>query len=195
MKILTDFLALILFFGAYWYTKDIRTATEVAMVVGLVQAAYLWWRYKKLEPLQWLSLGLILIFGGATVLLHNNDFIKWKPTVLYWLFALLIGGGLVLKKNPLKEVLGQELELPEQVWLRISIAWMVFFVVLGVLNLLVAFGIPAPSAQIRDERWATFKVFGTFGLIAAFSVAQAFYLSKFVQKDASKPPSDLDAPK
>ena len=104
MKIFGDFLALILFFLTYWYSKDIRLATAVAIVVGVLQAAWTWWRSRRLETMQWVSLILIVVFGGATIWFNDPHFIMWKPTLLFWASAVAIGTGLLLKKNGVSAV-------------------------------------------------------------------------------------------
>ncbi len=171
MKIFGDFLALILFFLTYWYSKDIRLATAVAIVVGVLQAAWTWWRSRRLETMQWVSLILIVVFGGATIWFNDPHFIMWKPTLLFWASAVAIGTGLLLKKNGLKMLMGKELSLPEPVWQRLAWAWLVFFVLMGCLNLAVAH-------YYSLEQWITYKTFGAMGLMLVFVLAQGFYMSK-----------------
>jgi intracellular septation protein len=181
MKLLLDFFPIILFFAAFkvW---DIYVATAVAIVATIVQIA--WFRYKfgKVEPMQWMSLGVIVLFGGATIIAQNETFIKWKPTVLYWLMggALLVGQ-LVFKKNLLKSLMGTQLELPEPAWRVMNWSWTAFFAAMGVLNLWVAF-------TFDTDTWVSFKLFGGLGLMAVFVIAQALYLSRYMKtEEAPKP--------
>ena len=153
MKLLLDFFPIILFFVVFkvW---GIYAATAVAIVDTIVQIAYLRFKNGKIEPMQWMSLGVIVLFGGATLLAHDENFIKWKPTVLYWLMggALLIGQ-LVFKKNLLRSVM-------------------------GALNIWIAY-------HFDTDTWVNFKLFGGMGLMLAFVVAQALYLSRHMKDDGT----------
>ena len=122
MKAASDLIAVILFFLTYIITKNIILATSVAIVAGLAQAEFLWWKYRKLETMQWVSLLLIVVFGGATVLTGDRTFIMWKPTLLFWAGALAMLVGSLMKKNGLRAVLGKEIELPEHMWKRLTAA-------------------------------------------------------------------------
>ena len=181
MKLLLDFFPIILFFVAVkvW---GIYAATAVAIVATIAQIA--WFRYAngKVDPMQWVSLGVIVVFGGATILLQNENFITWKPTVLYWLMggALLVGQ-FIFKKNLLKSLMGAQMSLPESAWRVLNWSWTGFFAVMGVINLWVAF-------SFDTDTWVSFKLFGGLGLMALFVVAQAFYLSRFMKaEEAGKP--------
>ena len=139
MKLLIDFFPIILFFVAFkiW---GIYVATGVAIAATVAQIAYLRLRQGKIEPMQWLSLGVIVVCGGATLLAQNETFIKWKPTVLYWLMgAALLIGQLVFKKNLLRSVMGAQLQLPDAIWLKLNWAWTAFFALMGALNLYMDF--------------------------------------------------------
>lgn len=174
MKLLIDFFPIILFFAAFkvW---GIYAATAVAIVATIAQIAYLRVKNGKVEPMQWVSLVIIVLFGGATLVAQNEDFIKWKPTVLYWLMggALLIGQ-LLFQKNLLKKIMGAQLQLPEAVWGRLNWAWAGFFAAMGVLNLYVAYG-------FDTDTWVNFKMFGGMGLMVVFVIGQAFYLSRYLK--------------
>jgi len=128
--------------------------------------------------MQWLSLAVIVLFGGATLLAHNETFIKWKPTVLYWLMggALFIGQ-LVFRRNLLKTLMGAQMSLPESAWRVMNWSWIAFFAVMGVVNLWVAF-------NFDTDTWVNFKLFGGLGLMVAFVLAQALYLSRFMKTEA-----------
>ncbi|PIG09441.1 septation protein A [Comamonas sp. 26] len=179
MKLLIDFFPIILFFVAFkvW---GIYAATGVAIVATIAQIAYLRIKTGKIEPMQWVSLGVIVLFGGATLLAHNEDFIKWKPTVLYWLMgAALLFGQLIFKKNLLRSVMGSQLQLPDAVWLKLNWAWTAFFAGMGALNLWVAF-------NFDTDAWVNFKLFGGMGLMVAFVIAQAIYMSRYLPQDTTQ---------
>ena len=183
MKLLIDFFPIILFFVAFkvW---GIYAATAVAIVATVAQIAYLRLKTGKIEPMQWVSLGVIVLFGGATLLAHNEDFIKWKPTVLYWLMgAALLFGQLVFKKNLLRSVMGAQLQLPDAVWLKLNWAWTAFFAGMGALNLWVAF-------NFDTDAWVNFKLFGGMGLMVAFVIAQAIYMSRYLPQDTTQSGSE-----
>lgn len=175
MKLLIDFFPIILFFAAFkvW---GIYTATAVAIAATVAQIAYLRLRHGKVEPMQWVSLGVIVVFGGATLLAHSETFIKWKPTVLYWVMA---GGMLTatfLKKNAIRLMLQDKLELPEPAWLRLNLAWIAFLTGMGLLNLYVAF-------NYSTDTWVNFKLFGGMGLLLLFMLAQGVYLSRYIKEE------------
>lgn len=177
MKLLIDFFPIILFFIAFkvW---GIYVATAVAIAATVLQIAYLRYKHGKVETMQWLSLGVIVLFGGATLLAHSDTFIKWKPTVLYWLMgsALLVGRW-VFKRNFIKSLMGAQLELPESAWGTLNWAWAAFFAAMGLLNLWVAF-------NFDTDTWVNFKLFGGMGLMLVFVLAQALFLSRYM-KDVS----------
>ena len=177
MKLLLDFFPIIVFFAAF-KLFDIYVATGVAIAATVAQIAYLRYSTGKVEPMQWLSLGVIVLFGGATLLAHNETFIKWKPTVLYWLMGgALFVGQLVFRRNLLKTLMGAQMALPESAWRVMNWSWMAFFAVMGVVNLWVAF-------NFDTDTWVNFKLFGGLGLMVAFVLAQAVYLSRFMKAEA-----------
>ena len=175
MKLLIDFFPIILFFAAFkaW---GIYAATAVAIVATIVQIAYLRFKTGKVETMQWVSLGVIVVFGGATLLAHDENFIKWKPSVLYWLMggALLVGL-MLFKKNFIKSLMGAQMQLPDHVWNTLNWAWTGFFAAMGVLNLWVAF-------NFDTDTWVNFKMFGGIGLMLAFVVGQALYLGRYLKE-------------
>lgn len=177
MKILSDFIAVILFFITYTVTKNIIWATAVALIIGIIQAAVIWLKYKKLDTMQWVSLILITVLGSATILLHDKRFIMWKPTLLFWAGALALGGSLFWKKNGLKAMLGKEIELEDHVWRRLTIAWVLFLIFMGLANLAAAY-------MLSEAQWVNYKLFGSTGLMVLFALAQGIYLSRHLpQKD------------
>lgn len=187
MKFLFDLFPVILFFVAF-KTAGIYVATGVAIAATFGQIGWVWFRHRKVDTMLWVSLAIVTVFGGATLLLHDETFIKWKPTVLYWLFAGVLFGSVLLGKNPMRAMLGQQLTLPEPVWLQLNRMWGAFFAVMGVLNLYIAY-------QFPTDIWVNFKLFGGMGLMLLFVIAQGFYLSRYLEEapatdaDASSPPS------
>ena len=184
MKFLFDFFPLILFFAAY-QLADIYWATGVAIAATVAQIGYVLARGRRVSGMQWASLAIIGLFGGATLLLRDETFIKWKPTVLYWLAGVGFLGALGFGRNPIRAVILEaepDIELPTQVWTRLCIAWGVFFLFKGALNLWVAFTFSTPV-------WVNFKVFGSMGLMLAFVLAQAMWIAKYMpdEKEAAAP--------
>ncbi|GKS96681.1 septation protein A [Acidovorax sp. SUPP2825] len=179
MKLLIDFFPIILFFAAFklW---GIYTATAVAIAATVLQIGYLRYKNGKVEPMQWVSLGVIVVFGGATLLSHSETFIKWKPTVLYWLMgsALLIGQ-LFFRKNLIRSLMGAQMELPDAAWRTVNWSWTGFFAVMGLVNLWVAY-------RFDTDTWVNFKLFGGIGLMAVFVIGQALYLSRYMKEDDTK---------
>lgn len=178
MKLLIDFFPIILFFIAFKFA-DIYVATGVAIVATIAQIAWLRYSRGKVEPMQWISLGVIVLFGGATIISQNETFIKWKPTVLYWVMgAALLIGQLVFKKNGIKSLMGAQMTLPDAVWRTVNFSWVGFFAVMGCLNLWVAFNFPTST-------WVNFKLFGGLGIMALFILVQAVYLNKHMKPDTT----------
>lgn len=175
MKFLFDLFPVILFFAAYKFA-DIYVATGVAIGATFMQIAWVYFRHGKVDKMLWVSLGLITVFGGLTLLLHDPTFIKWKPTILYWLFATaLLGSALLFGKNLIRTMLEKQVALPEAIWARLNLAWAVFFAVMGLLNLYVAYSYSEPD-------WVNFKLFGATGLMFVFIIAQGLMLSKYVEE-------------
>lgn len=177
MKFLVDFFPIVLFFVAYKF-GGIYVATSVAIVTCVIQVGYEWFRYRKVEMMQWVTLGLIVLLGGATLLLHNEIFIKWKPTVINWVLALLFLGSHYIGKEPLiKRMMSSQVSLPEAVWSKLSFSWVGFFFVSGLANIYVAY-------HFSTNTWVDFKLFGVLGLTVIFVLLQAVYLSKYVKAQA-----------
>lgn len=173
MKFLFDFLPLLLFFIALqiW---DIFVATAVAIAATVVQVGWLLARGRKVQPMLWASLAIIIVFGGLTLYLRDKTFILWKPTVLYWLFGAVLAGGALARRNLLRALLAEQMQLPERIWARLNWTWVAFFAFMGVANLYVAF-------NYSEKVWATFKVFGATGLMFLFVIAQSFVLARYVE--------------
>ena len=209
IKFLFDMLPVILFFGMYKYGESnqdwahgivtdhlgflisggavpasqspILLATAVTILATVLQIVYLLARGRKVDGMLWLALGVVVVAGGATIYFHDDTFIKWKPTILYWAFgAALLFAHLVYRKNLMRSALGGAMNLPEAVWTRVLYAWVAFFAVLGLLNLLMAFVV----FRSDTGAWVSFKLFGISGILFAFIIIQSLMLSKHIQEDA-----------
>ncbi|MES2886793.1 MAG: septation protein A [Pseudomonadota bacterium] len=202
MKLLFDFLPIILFFGTYKYAggrtewastfasdhfgflvaggvvgpkeAPVLLATLVVMAATLAQVVYLLAMRRKIDTMLWVSLALVVVLGGATVYFHSETFIKWKPTVLYWAMASALAlSAWVLKKNLIQKLMGAQLSLPASVWERLNLAWAGFFAGMGALNLYIAYA-------FDTDAWVNFKLFGGLGLMVVFTLAQGLYVSRHV---------------
>ncbi len=175
MKFLFDFFPIVLFFVAFKFA-GIYVATATAIAATFVQIGWLKFRRRKVDTMMWVSLAIIVVFGGATLALHDETFIKWKPTVLYWLFgATLAGAQLLWRKNLIRAMLGEQVTLPDSAWARLNWSWVGFFAIMGVANLYVAF-------NFSTDAWVNFKLFGGMGLMLVFVVLQAVFLARHVQE-------------
>ncbi len=176
MKLLVDFFPIAIFFVAF-KIFDIYVATGVAIAATLLQIGYLKKVHGKVEIMQWVSLGVIVVFGGATLIFHDNTFIQWKPTVLYWLMgSSLLISNFVFKRNLMKVFMGEQLVLPDHAWVVLLWSWVGFLTFMGSLNLYVAFNFDLNT-------WVNFKLFGSIGLMIVFAVLQGMYLSRFVSAE------------
>ncbi len=175
MKIVLDFLPILLFFGAY-KTYDIYVATAVLMAATTVQMLITYAMHKRLETMQKITLVLILMFGTLTLVLHDDRFIKWKPTVLYAAMAIALAVAVwVMKKNFLKLLLGAQMELPDPVWMRLNMAWIGYCVFMSAVNAYVA-------AYYSTEAWVNFKLWG-YAFPLVFLVLQGLYIAKYLKTD------------
>lgn len=160
---------------------DIYTATAVLIIVTLGQTAWLWVRHRRVEKLPLFTAALVLLLGGATLFFQDPLFVKWKPTVVNWLFALaFIGSYWIGKQTLLERMLGGQLQLPPLVWVKLTFAWALFFLVMGVANLYVAF-------RFDENTWVNFKLFGMLGMTVLFVLAQALYMSRHLKLDDIPP--------
>lgn len=200
MKILFDLFPIALFFAAYEFGEANPTlasawlsalgivldhatkpgvflATLVAMAATVMQIGWVWMKHRKVENMLWVSLALITVFGGLTLFLHDETFIKWKPTVLYWIFSLSLGlAPLLFERNLIRLMMEKQITLPDPIWMRLNLAWAGFFAVMGVANLYVAQHYPT-------DVWVKFKMFGTLGLMLVFVVGQTLYLSRHMKEE------------
>lgn len=179
MKFLFDLFPVILFFIAFKFF-DIYIATAVAIAATFAQIGWLRLRGKRVDNMLWVTLGVIVVFGSATLLLKDETFIKWKPTVLYWLFATaLLIAEFGFRKNLIRSMMEKQIRLPNPTWRNVLLAWIGFFAVMGVVNLYVAF-------NFSTDTWVNFKLFGGMGLMLLFIVLQAVMLSKYVDSGEPK---------
>jgi len=178
MKFLFDLFPIILFFVAF-KLGDIYTATIVAMIATIGQILWVYYRHRKIDAMQWISLVMIVVFGSLTIFLHDKTFIQLKPTALYWLFsgALFISAQF-FQKNWIQVLMGKQVTLKEKsahsVWHQLNMAWAAFFFVMGALNLYIAF-------EFSEETWVNFKLFGSTGLLLLFIIIQGVWLSKHME--------------
>lgn len=176
MKFLFELFPVILFFAAFKF-KGIFVATAVAIAASILQIGYSYIKNKKVEKPMVLSLVLIVVFGGATLLLHNETFIKWKPSILYGIFAgALFVSRVFFSKNLIKAMLGEKIKLPEPVWDRVNYTWAAFFAAVAALNIYVAY-------SFSTNTWVNFKLFGIMGLMFAFVIIQGIFLSRYMEDE------------
>ncbi len=186
MKFLFDFFPILLFFIAFkvW---DIFIATGVAIAATFVQVGLFWWKHRRFERMHLITLALIVIFGGLTIFLRDETFIKWKPTILNWLFAAAFLLTQVIGKKPLvQRMLETNISLPEAVWSRLNLIWVAFFTLMGAANIYVAY-------SFDTDTWVNFKLFGMMGLTVLFVIAQAFYLAKHMPESTEVPESNEES--
>ncbi|MFT0547593.1 septation protein A [Allopusillimonas ginsengisoli] len=179
-KFLFDLFPLLLFFVAFKFS-DIFTATAVAIIAAVAQFIWLKATGRAIEATHWINLSVIVLFGGATLFFHNDAFIKWKPTVLYWLFgSILVGGKLFFGRNIMQKLMGDKVSMPGPVWDKLNYSWAGFFALSGALNLYVAF-----SGHFTESQWVNFKVFGLMALLLVFAIAQSIWLGRHMQEDGN----------
>lgn len=217
MKLLFDFLPIILFFGTFKYAEShkdwaidfasrhlgglvaggqvnadqapVMLATAVVIIATLAQVLWLKGRGRKVDAMLWVSLVLVVVLGGATIWFQSDTFIKWKPSALYWVMGLALWlAPLVSGKNLLKLLLGEQLQLPAKVWHRLNFAWIAFFGLMGVLNLWVAY-------TFSRDTWVNFKLFGSVGLTLLFTLAQGLVLARYLEEPAAGTEAEAAATK
>ena len=184
MKLLFDFFPLILFFGAYkWY--GIFVATGVAIAACIIQVAVHWLQNRRFETTHLTTLGVIVVFGGLTLIFRDDTFIKWKPTIVNWIFAVIVLASLMGQRRTVLEfLLGEKIHLPVTIWRKVNLAWGLFFLVAGALNYYVAFVFRSElDPQLRTDLWVNFKVFGLMGLTLVFAVIQMMLVARYIVTD------------
>jgi len=182
MKFLFDIFPLLLFFTAF-KLADIYVATAVAIAASAAQTGLYWWRHRRFETMHLVTLAVIAVFGGLTLALRDDTFIRWKPTIVYWIFSTLILGSQFLGgKTAMERLLSSQISLEGRAWRAYNLSWGLFFAVAGAINLYVAFyyGLDQP-AEVRQATWVNFKVFGLMGLTLAFAIVQAVVLARHIK--------------
>lgn len=184
MKMLFDFLPILIFFVAY-LIKDIYFATAIAIVTAILQVGIFWLKFRRFETMQVISLVMVIVFGGATLLLHDPIFIKWKFTVVYWLTGVFFLSTMFFgEKNLVQRVMDHQITLPKHVWRNLNLSWVIYFIVLGFVNIMIAF-------RLSTDGWMYFKL-GVIGLSFIVVLIQSFYIAQFIEeedevKDVAKP--------
>ena len=208
MKFLFDFFPILLFFGVFKYAESnqqmafhlvttylggimaggtvtaeqspVLLATVVGIIATVMQIGYLKLKGRKVDGMLWVSFIIITVFGGLTVYFHDDTFIKWKPTIIYWVFALAMGiAQFGFRKNLVRQAMQAQLKLPDPVWEKVGLSWMLFFAVLGFLNLFMAF----VFFKDNTSAWVSFKAFGITGIVFAFIIVQTLFLSKYIEEE------------
>ncbi len=211
MKLLFDSFPIILFFISYYqahflientfigqlinldkpeFINATIIATAVAIIASFIQVSYNWLRQHKLEKMHLFSLAIITILGSITIMLGNPAFIQWKPTVINWLFAAAFFFSQFVGKKPIiQRTMEQQIELPDPIWKRLNMAWVVFFFISGAANLYVAFYYRTELAdKVRMDNWVDFKLFGLMGLTIVFVILQALYLARHISPEEDEIP-------
>ena len=182
MKILFDLFPVILFFiGFKFYGIFVATAIAIGATLALIVYAKI--RHGKVEKMLLINGAIISVLGGVTLLLHDKTYIMWKPTVLYWLLAaVLLVSNLFFNKNFIQQMMGKMLNAPKVIWTKLNLTWVVFLIILGFVNLYVAF-------NYSEDTWVNFKLFGVTGAMFLFIIVQTFVLKKYLIEpvDSEKP--------
>lgn len=174
MKLFVDIFPIMLFFFAYKFA-GIYTATVVAILASFLQVFFMWYKTRKIDTLQIITLLLITILGSATLFFHNEIFIKWKPTAVYWAFACAFLGTQLFTQKPLIQmVLDSQLKLPKLIWTRLNSSWALFFFIMGGTNLYVAY-------HYTTDIWVNFKLFGIVGATFLFTLLQGAFIARYLQ--------------
>lgn len=206
MKFLFDMFPVLLFFVTFkWGEKNVTTAqslvsdylsgivsggattaelapillaTAVTLVASIVQIGYLLVTRKKVDAMLWISFIIIMVFGGATLYFQSEAFIKWKPTVLYWCYCGAFAlAQFIFKTNLIQAAMGSQIKLPAPVWTRLSYAWMIYFLAMGIINLYVAY-------NFSTDTWANFKLIAVVAIMPAFVIIQSLFLAKYMEEPA-----------
>ncbi|MDH5485812.1 MAG: septation protein A [Gammaproteobacteria bacterium] len=209
MKLLYDLFPIILFFVTYHNAGTIVEntpvgqlfdpaqpevmvatilATGVAIVASFIQVGGFWTKHRRFEKMHLFSLALISVLGGITIIFGDPAFIQWKPTLLNWAFALVfLTSQFVGKESLVKRMMGAQIQLPDAVWVKLNISWVIFFILSGAANLYVAFyyGLDMDE-KARMDFWVNFKLFGLMGLTFVFVIAQGLYLARYMQDEMPK---------
>ena len=185
MKFLFDLFPLLLFFAAFKF-YGIYAATFAAIVGSALQVGLYWLKTRSFEKMHIITLVIILVMGGLTLALRDDRFIKWKPTILYWIFSIIIlGSHFIGKATVMERLMGSQISMPSTVWSKVNLSWGLFFLITGLLNVYMAFyyGGSEITEQARTDVWVNFKVFGLMILTLAFAIIQAIMIAKYIQPD------------
>ena len=186
-KLLLDFFPVLLFFVVFKYhddpTEGIIAATAVAIVASIIQVAYTRLRHGRVENMHLITLALIVVLGGATIVFRDEMFIKWKPSIVNWLFgAAFLVSEFIGSKNLVRRMMDKAVTLPDAIWFRLNMAWVVFFVAVGFVNVWVVY-------NFDTDTWVNFKLFGLLGLTVLFVIGQSIYMMRHIKED-----EEADAP-
>jgi len=174
MKFLFDFFPILLFFAAF-KLYGIYVATAVAIAASFVQSGYFWAKHRRFETIHLVTLGMVVVFGGATLIFHNDAFIKWKFSIVNWLLgAVFLFTHYIGDKPLLKRALESQIALPEFVWRRLNMAWVVYFMFLGFANLYV-------MQHFDTDTWVSIKTFGDLALTVLLTLGQGFYMYRYLK--------------
>ncbi|EKD77980.1 MAG: intracellular septation protein A [uncultured bacterium] len=177
MKLLFDYFPILCFFIAYKF-YGVYVATTATMAACVLQNALYWLKHRRFEKLHVITLFSVLILGGFTLIFHKAIFIQWKPSIIYWVFAvILFFTRFISGKNLLARMLAEKVILPQKIWDKLNTAWIIFFIFLGFLNLYVVY-------HYSMNAWVNFKLFGTLGLTLVFAIVQAIYMSRHIQQES-----------
>jgi len=175
MKLLTDFLPILLFFFAY-KLFDIYVATAVAIAATFLHVAVTWLKTRKVASMQLVTLAILVVFGGLTLYLHNEQFIQWKPTVINWIFgAVFLGSQFFGEKTVVERLMSAQIDLPIHIWRRLNLGWVAFFLIMGGANLYTMY-------NYDRDTWVNFKLFGMLGMTVIFLVIQSLFLSRYINE-------------
>lgn len=173
MKQLLEFFPILLFFIAY-KAYDIYVATAVVIGATIIQVAIAWFKYRKVETMQWITLGLVIVFGGATIILHDEQYLKWKFSIIEWLFGLaFLSSHFIGQKTFIERMMGSNLTLPAHIWQRLNFSWASFFISVGFINVYVMY-------NYNTDDWVTFKTFIAPALMVVFMVVQMSFIYKYI---------------
>ena len=173
MKQLLEFFPILLFFIAY-KAYDIYVATAVVIGATIIQVAIAWFKYRKVETMQWITLGLVIVFGGATIVLHDEQYLKWKFSIIEWLFGLaFLGSHFIGEKTFIERMMSSNLTLPANIWTRLNFSWASFFISVGFINVYVMY-------NYSTDDWVNFKTFVAPALMVVFMVVQMALLYKYI---------------
>jgi len=173
MKQLLEFIPILLFFVAY-KLYDIYVATAVVIGATIIQVVIAWFKYRKVETMQWITLGLVIVFGGATIILHDEQYLKWKFSIIEWLFGLaFLSSHFIGKKTFIERMMSSNLTLPANIWQRLNFSWATFFISVGFINVYVMY-------NYNTDDWVTFKTFIAPALMVVFMVVQMSFIYKYI---------------